>query len=94
MGVLASADCSDRVNDGLFALVVVGLLGLVTDLAFPGKQAGAVACCVACMYLLGASMQNATTCSVVCVNGAVCLVILIATRAAMLMPRQGKGKEE
>ena len=97
MGVLASAtDCSDRLDDGLFALVLVGLLGLVADLAQPSDhvQPGAVACCVACMFLLGAAMPDTTTCSVICINGAVCLVILIATRAAMLAPTPGTDKAE
>ena len=95
MGVLVSAtDCSDRITDSLFALVIVSLIGLVTDLVLSVDshqlQPGAVACCVACMYLLGATQWETTTCSVVCINGAVCLVILMATRAAMLSPTPNK----
>jgi hypothetical protein len=94
MGVLATAtDCSDRLDNGLFALVIIGLLGLLTDLSLGSHhvQPGSIGCCVACMYILGAAGDN-SSCSVICINGAVCLVILLATRAAMLMPRQGTDK--
>jgi hypothetical protein len=94
LGTLVSANaCSARVRECLSALVAVAMMSLLVDLFRITDEhvhvvrPGTVACAVATMYTLGASLEDRSVCASAAAIESIVLLGLMASRAAILLPK-------